>query len=324
LTEIYIKNHDIEEASKLVQDIQIETFGSIERAYKVDYILFQMRVLLKKGDYIRMLIVSNKINRKHLNEVGLEKLKVEFYNLIIQYYLHEERYIDVAKSYKVLYDFVKEINEKINRRDTIKEETMITYNGILRDLDISSLFTNYVMFLSICPPELETKNMLNELNLNYKKDLDRFPDMKAIVQTKLSDEVVQINGSFLVNYQNYEVFQLNDGNHHGKKHSALFRKYFIQHDLNIFQKFFSQVRMSRISAMVGIEVHEVETELADMVINNYIWARINRIGQTVNFKPKSDHTDRLNDINYDLMKMLEKIENTCHLIHKENLKHDIK
>jgi 26S proteasome regulatory subunit N5 len=284
-----------------------------------------MRVLLSKGDYIRTLIVSNKINRKHLNEVNLEKLKIEFYKLMIEYYLHEEKYLDVAKSYKVLYDFVKELSEKINTNlDSLKKETLATYTDILRQESIDTLFQNYIMFLAICPPELETKNMLNELNLNYRKDLDQRQDMRLLITAKLSDDIVRINGDFLLKYSNYPIFTVNQGNHRGTHHYSLFRKYLIQHDLIIFQKFFSQVRMSRVSSMVGIDISEVESELADMVINGYIWARINRISQTVNFKPKADTADRLNDINYDLTKMLDKIENTCHLIHKENLKHDIK
>jgi 26S proteasome regulatory subunit N5 len=284
-----------------------------------------MRVLLAKGDYIRTLIVSNKINRKHLNEEGLEKLKIEFYRLMIEYYLHEEQYLDVAKSYKVLYDFVKEISEKINTHlETIKKETLSNYTDLLRQENIDNLFQNYIMFLATCPPELETNNMLNELRLKYRKDLDQRQDMKFLVDTRLSDQIVNIKSDFLSKYRGYGIFTLNEGNHRGNQHHLLFRKYLIQHSLIIFQKFFSQIRMQRISNLVGIDMNEVESELADMVINGYIWARINRINQTVNFKPKADYADRLNDINYDLTKMLEKIENTCHLIHKENLKHDIK
>ena len=44
MTEIYLKNKQINEAAKLVQDVQIETFGSLDNKYKVDYILFQMQV----------------------------------------------------------------------------------------------------------------------------------------------------------------------------------------------------------------------------------------------------------------------------------------
>jgi 26S proteasome regulatory subunit N5 len=284
-----------------------------------------MRVLLAKGDFIRTLIVSNKINRKHLNDEGLEKLKVEFYKLMIVYYLHEEKYIDVAKSYKVLYDFLKQINEKIGHHlDSVKRETLQNYTDILRQEDIEILFQNYVMYLSICPPDMETKIMLNELNENYRKDLDHRLDMRLLVTTKLSDEIVKINSDFIPKFSEYPIFKPSEINNKGIHHVHLFRKYLIQHNLIIFQKFFSQIRLQRISNMIGVDINEVENELADMVINGYIWARINRISQTVNFKPKAENADRLNDINYDLNKMLEKIENTCHLIHKENLKHDIK
>ena len=83
MTEIYIMNNQIDEAAKLIQDIQIEAYGSLENSYKVDYILFQMQVLLEKGDYIRTLIVSNKIKRNHLDDDGFELLKIRFFNLMI-------------------------------------------------------------------------------------------------------------------------------------------------------------------------------------------------------------------------------------------------
>lgn len=324
LTEIYMSHNQIEEASKLIQDIQIETFGSIERAYKVDYILFQMRILLQKGDYIRTLIVSNKVNRKHLNDEGLEKLKVEFYNLMIRYYLNENKFIEVSKCYKTLYDFVKSINEKTIKNENIKEDVRSNYQEILSQVNMNILFVNYVMYLTICPPELATRNMLNELNISYKKDLEECPDMYMIVTKLLSDDIIYIDNNFLNSFSRYPIFQAGVAELNPEKHFRLFRKYLIQHNLIIFQKFFSQVKLERIGKMIGIDSKEVESEIADMVINNYIYARINRITATVNFKPKSDHNDKLNDINYDLMKMLEKIETTCHLIHKENLKHDIK
>ena len=171
MTEIYLMNKQIDEAAKLVQDVQIETFGSLDNKYKVDYILFQMQVLLEKGDYIRTLIVSNKIKRNHLDDEGFELLKIRFFNLMIQYYFHEKKYIEVSKCYKVLFDFVKKINEKLGELEKnnkeIKPEIIENYLTVKKENDLQKLFENYVMFLSICPPELETKNMFNELNIIY-------------------------------------------------------------------------------------------------------------------------------------------------------------
>ena len=88
MTEIYIMNNQINEAAKLIQDVQIEAFGSLENEYKIDYILFQMQVLLEKGDFVRTLIVSNKIKRKQLYDEGIELLKIRFFRLMILYYIH--------------------------------------------------------------------------------------------------------------------------------------------------------------------------------------------------------------------------------------------
>ena len=96
MSDIFVKKNQLDEAAKLIQDIQIEAFASLERIYKVEYILYQMKILLAKKDFIRMLIVSNKILRDNLNDPGFELLKVEFYQLMIQYFTHEKKYIDVC------------------------------------------------------------------------------------------------------------------------------------------------------------------------------------------------------------------------------------
>lgn len=44
--------------------LQVETFGSMEKREKVEFILEQMRLCLAKKDYIRTSIISKKINTK--------------------------------------------------------------------------------------------------------------------------------------------------------------------------------------------------------------------------------------------------------------------
>jgi 26S proteasome regulatory subunit N5 len=148
--------------------------------------------------------------------------------------------------------------------------------------------------------------------------------MHRIVKLRLSDEIVQITSTFLEDFLRYPIFAQDVENPNAERQFKLFRKFWVQHDLIIFQKYFSQIRLQRIGDMIGCGIPEVESELADMVINGYIYAKINRIASTVNFRKRQNPGDKLDDLNHDLSKMLEKLENTCHLIHKENLKHDIK
>ena len=322
MTEIHLKNKQIDEAAKLIQDVQIEAFGSLENDYKIDYILFQMEVLIEKGDYIRTLIVSNKIKRNHLDEEGIELLKIRFFRLMILYYIHEKNHLEVSKCYKTLYDFVKSIKDKLEeyykKNLEIKDKILYNYKQVLNENDLQSLFENYVLFLSICPPELETKNMLNELMIKYKKELDKKKEVLYIVEKRLSDEIILINNILFNRFKDFEIFRKN------QDLIKLFRKYWIQHDLSLFEKFFSKVYIKRISEMTLVPEDEIENEIADMVINNFIYARINRIEKTVNFKKKTDYHDELDNYNYDMDNMLKKIEETCHLINKEYLKYGIK
>ena len=322
MTEIHLMNNQIDEAAKLIQDVQIEAFGSLDNKYKVDYILFQMQVLLEKGDYIRTLIVSNKIKRNHLDDEGYELLKIRFFNLMIKYFFHEKKFLDISKSYKTLYDFVKLINDKLieveKKNKEIKPEIIENYVLVKKENDAKKLFENYVLFLSICPPELETKNMLNELHLKYKKELDLDENILYIVEKRLSDDIILIDNDLFKKFKDYEIFKTYPDL------IKLFRKYWIQHDLSLFEKFFGKIHIERISEMTLAPIDEIENELADMVVNNYIFAKINRIEKIVNFRKKTDHHDELDNFNYDMSSMLKKIEETCHLINKGYLKYGIK
>ena len=211
MTEIYLMDNNIEEAAKLIQDVQIEAFGSLESDYKIDYILFQMHVLIEKGDYIRTLIVSNKIKRNHLDDEGIELLKIRFFRLMILYYVHEKKYLEASKCYKILYDFVKSINDKLveveKDHKEIKPKIIDNYIIVKKENDLVNLFENYVLYLSICPPELETKNMLNELLLKYKKELDINKDILYIVEKRLSDDIIQIDDNLFSKYKDFEIFK---------------------------------------------------------------------------------------------------------------------
>ena len=322
MAEIHLMNNEINEAAKLIQDVQIEAFGSLENKYKVDYILFQMQVLLEKKDYIRTLIVSNKIKRNHLDDEGFELLKIRFFQLMIEYYYCSKKYIEVSKCYKILYDFVKGIDDKLvdieKNSKEVKAEIMDNYIKVKNENNLKKLFENYVLFLSICPPEMETKNMFNELLIKYKKELDLDGNILYIVEKRLSDDIILIDNVLFNKFKEYEIFKKN------QDLIALFKKYWIQHDLSLFEKFFGKIHIERISEMTLVSIEEIENELADMVVNNYIFAKINRIEKIVNFRKKTDYHDELDNYNYDMNNLLKKIEETCHLINKEYLTYGIK
>jgi 26S proteasome regulatory subunit N5 len=54
--------NNIEEAASILLELQVETYGSMEKREKIEFLLEQMRVCLIKGDFIRTQIISRKIS----------------------------------------------------------------------------------------------------------------------------------------------------------------------------------------------------------------------------------------------------------------------
>lgn len=112
-----------EEATKIIQEIQIETYGSLEVKEKVEFILYQMKLVLQRKDFVRCQILSKKISKRHISEKGLESLKIQFYQFMIQYYIHEKQVLDSSKAYQVIYDTIKnsaaDLQQTLNTNGTL-------------------------------------------------------------------------------------------------------------------------------------------------------------------------------------------------------------
>ncbi len=95
---------NIKAAAELLQDIQVETYGSMDKREKVEFILYQMKIMIKMNDQIRLLMVSKKVNKKNLQAAGLEDLKIKYYCYLVYHYNHKNNYHEVSKCYKIIYD----------------------------------------------------------------------------------------------------------------------------------------------------------------------------------------------------------------------------
>lgn len=76
--------------------MQVETYGSMDKREKLEFILYQMRIMIKKLDYTRLIIISKKIEEKNLQDDKILDLKVLYYSYLIFYYKHELDYANAA------------------------------------------------------------------------------------------------------------------------------------------------------------------------------------------------------------------------------------
>lgn len=72
---------DVTGAANIIQELQVETYGSMKKQEKVELILEQMRLCLAKKDYIRTQIISKKISTKFFDDdkPEIQQLKLKYY-----------------------------------------------------------------------------------------------------------------------------------------------------------------------------------------------------------------------------------------------------
>lgn len=68
----------VQEAADILQELHVETFGSMDRREKTDFILEQMRLNLLRKDFIRTQIISKKINTKYFEKEDVQAGSVTF------------------------------------------------------------------------------------------------------------------------------------------------------------------------------------------------------------------------------------------------------
>ena len=96
----------VKEAADILQEIQVETIGSMDVQEKANYLLEQIRLVLLKRDFVRVEIISKKLATKQFREGDAptnpmwQQIKIKYYNLMIQYHLHYAHYFEIAKAYR--------------------------------------------------------------------------------------------------------------------------------------------------------------------------------------------------------------------------------
>lgn len=72
----------------------------MDKREKLEFILYQMRMMIRKKDYVRLFIISKKIEPRNLEFKEIADLKITYYSYLIFYYKHEGLYSETAFCYE--------------------------------------------------------------------------------------------------------------------------------------------------------------------------------------------------------------------------------
>lgn len=297
---------NIDEAAKILQDVQVETYGSMDVREKLEFILYQMKIMVKKDDMIRLLIVSRKINKKSFDPENIEDLKIMYYTYIYILHHRERQYIEAAMDFKHILDTLNTENDVLKN---LPETTEFGFN-----FNKERIFSHFVFFTVQSKFSEEKHNLLNEIQKKYSDYLDRQPKLKTLVNGFLSNELISCD---ITSYgaTDVPIYQVED--QFNDEHKSDLKNQLIKHNLKVASKYYKQVHLKRVSQLLQVTVKEVELRLCEMINDGLIKGKIDRLDGVVNFKLQRSDNEVLDEWVHDVNSLMNLVDSTCNLIQRE-------
>lgn len=299
--------NNIDEAATILQELQVETYGSMEKREKIEFLLEQMRICLLKGDFIRTQIISRKISIRAFEDEAFHDLKLKFYELMIKLDQHESSYFAVCKHFKQIYDTPRIKNNPDLMKEALK---------------------NIVIYLLLAPHDNEQQNLIHILYED--KNLQTLPKYHELLKLMKTDEVV--NWRFIIAHFEQDLKVGNTSlpatdafkSEEGIKRWSDFKTRIVEHNMRVMAKYYTRIYTKRMANLLDLTEDETEEFLSNLVINKTITGTIDRLTGIVTFESAKNPNEVLNDWSHNLGKLMLSINKTTHLINKEEMVHAVK
>ncbi|KAI9105969.1 PCI domain-containing protein [Phlyctochytrium arcticum] len=315
LAAIKEKEGNIVEAADILQDVHVETFGSMDKREKTTFILEQMRLCLAKKDFPRVQVISRKISTKLFQNLEFSDLKIRFYELMIKYALHEGQYLDACKYYRNIYQTPEIQDNEEKRLETLRF---------------------VIFFATLAPYNNEQADLLHRINDD--SFLVKIPLYREFIKCFITNELMrwpkmeEIYGPLW-----RESFVFDTKTEDGQKRFKELHKRVIEHNIRVVAKYYTRITVKRLTQLLDLNVSETEEFLSNLVVSKTIWARMDRPAGVVTFQHRKDPNTVLNDWSTNINSLLDlyvcekresnssftnfrcRIVKTTHLITKEEM-----
>eukprot|EP00088_Acartia_fossae_P060399 TRINITY_DN7231_c0_g1_i1.p1 TRINITY_DN7231_c0_g1~~TRINITY_DN7231_c0_g1_i1.p1 ORF type:complete len:486 (-),score=172.02 TRINITY_DN7231_c0_g1_i1:118-1575(-) len=303
LSQIKEADGDMVEAAKIMQELQVETYGSMERKEKVELILEQMRLCLATEDYIRTQIISKKISTKFFEDSAHDELRLKFYNYMIRLGLHEQDYLGICKNYRAVFE------SKTIQEDQEKKMTAMK---------------NVVIFIILSKYDNEQSDLIHRIN--KEKIMQDLPRYKSMLERFITSELIN-QSAFCQQFEK----ELRDGVE-GSQPTGTFSRdeagetrwkdlltRIVEHNIRIMAKYYTRISLKRMAELLALPETQAEDSLSEMVVSGAVSAKTDRLEGIIDFSQQQDPLENLNEWSSNTNKLMDLVMKTTHLINKEEM-----
>lgn len=333
LSDIKKEQGDLKAATEVLCELQVETFGSMDRREKTEFILAQVALCIESGDWTQASILSRKISTKYLSrkpkktaeqlekekkerekkrargeEVPEEKeddttdLKLRYYEQQITLAKHEGKYLDVCKYYRQVLD-----------TEAVEEDPAKLHPVLQR----------VIYFVILSPHDNEQHDLLHRIYKDTRNS--QVPLDAELLRLFTVQELMRwpaIATKFGPHLCNTDVFDAQSGQSSDDKAHQRWedlRKRVIEHNVRVVAKYYTRIRMNRLTELLDLTEDETEKNISELVTSKTVYAKIDRPARIVSFAKPRDADDVLNEWSHNMKSLLGLLERIDHLITKEEM-----
>ncbi|KJZ72530.1 hypothetical protein HIM_08054 [Hirsutella minnesotensis 3608] len=333
LSDIKKSQGDLKAATEVLCELQVETFGSMDRREKTEFILEQVALCIESGDWTQAGILGRKISTRYLarkpkktpeqlekeqkerekkkargEEVPEEKpddttdLKLRYYEQQIQLAKQDDKYLDVCKHYRQVLD-----------TEAVEEDPAKLHPTLQR----------IIYFAILAPYDNEQHDLLHRIHRdtrNSQVSLDaELLRLFTIHELMRWPEIAKKFGPHLCSTDVFDAQkgQSSDAKAHQRWEDL--RKRVIEHNVRVVAKYYTRIQMKRLTELLDLTEDETEKYISQLVTSKTVYAKIDRPARVVSFAKPRDADDILNEWSHNMKSLLGLLERIDHLITKEEM-----
>ncbi|KND87778.1 26S proteasome non-ATPase regulatory subunit 12 [Tolypocladium ophioglossoides CBS 100239] len=333
LSDIKKEQGDLKAATEILCELQVETFGSMDRREKTEFILAQVALCIESGDWTQAGILARKISTRYLSRKvkktaeELEKeqkerekkkargeevpeevvddttdLKLRYYEQQIMLAKHDDKYLDVCKHYRQVLD-----TEAV-------EEDPAKLHPVLQRI---------VYFAILAPYDNEQHDLLHRIHRDTRNS--QIPLDAELLRLFTVHELMrwpEIAKKFGPHLTSTDVFDAQAGQSSDEKAHQRWedlRKRVIEHNVRVVAKYYTRIQMKRLTELLDLAEDETEKYISELVTSKTVYAKIDRPARIVSFAKPRDADDVLNEWSHNMKSLLGLLERIDHLITKEEM-----
>ncbi|AEO65256.1 uncharacterized protein THITE_68454 [Thermothielavioides terrestris NRRL 8126] len=332
LSDIKKKQGDLKGAADTLCELQVETFGSMNRREKVEFILAQVELCIENGDWTQAAILSRKISTRYLarkpkktpeqlekekkerekkvkadeeepeEDEDVTELKLRYYKQQIQLAQHDAKYLDVCKHYRQVLD-----------TESVEEDPD----------QLRYVLQRIIFFIILAPHDNEQHDLLHRIHKDARISLvpEEAELLKLFTVHELMrwPEVARVFGPHLLSTDVFDSAPGQSSDEQAFSRWQDLRKRVIEHNVRVVAKYYTRIRMGRLTQLLDLTEDETEKYISELVTAKTVYAKIDRPARIVSFAKPRDADDILNEWSFNMRSLLGLLERIDHLITKEEM-----